>query len=110
MKAVGFEGDVRKQEDAKRVVESTFKHFGWLDILVNAAAGNFLVSAEDLSPNGFRTGCLLHLRFLVSNSHLNIFYSLGFSLSFLQISTLWNRNENDVYFKKKKRNKNDVGI
>lgn len=53
--AVGFEGDVRKQEDAKRVVESTVKHFGKLDILVNAAAGNFLVSAEDLSPNGFRT-------------------------------------------------------
>ncbi|XP_021299501.1 peroxisomal 2,4-dienoyl-CoA reductase-like [Herrania umbratica] len=53
--AVGFEGDVRKQEDARRVVESTFKHFGRIDILVNAAAGNFLVSAEDLSPNGFRT-------------------------------------------------------
>ncbi|OMO89450.1 Short-chain dehydrogenase/reductase SDR [Corchorus olitorius] len=53
--AVGFEGDVRKQEDAKRVVESTFKHFGRIDVLVNAAAGNFLVSAEDLSPNGFRT-------------------------------------------------------
>ncbi|XWS10410.1 hypothetical protein CRYUN_Cryun39dG0074800 [Craigia yunnanensis] len=53
--AVGFEGDVRKQEDAKRVIESTFKHFGHIDILVNAAAGNFLVSAEDLSPNGFRT-------------------------------------------------------
>lgn len=55
IQAVGFEGDVRKQEDAKRVVESTIKHFGKLDILVNAAAGNFLVSAEDLSPNGFRT-------------------------------------------------------
>ncbi|XP_059666716.1 peroxisomal 2,4-dienoyl-CoA reductase [(3E)-enoyl-CoA-producing]-like [Cornus florida] len=53
--AVGFEGDVRKQEDARRVVESTIKHFGRIDILVNAAAGNFLVSAEDLSPNGFRT-------------------------------------------------------
>ncbi|XP_030471575.1 peroxisomal 2,4-dienoyl-CoA reductase [(3E)-enoyl-CoA-producing]-like [Syzygium oleosum] len=53
--AVGFEGDVRKQEDAKRVVESTFRHFGRLDILINAAAGNFLVSPEDLSPNGFRT-------------------------------------------------------
>lgn len=53
--AVGFQGDVRKQEDAARVVESTFKHFGRIDILVNAAAGNFLVSAEDLSPNGFRT-------------------------------------------------------
>lgn len=53
--AVGFQGDVRKQQDAKRVVESTVEHFGKLDILVNAAAGNFLVSPEDLSPNGFRT-------------------------------------------------------
>ncbi|KAI3703727.1 hypothetical protein L1987_73921 [Smallanthus sonchifolius] len=53
--AVGFEGDVRKQEDAKRVIESTIERYGKLDILVNAAAGNFLVSPEDLSPNGFRT-------------------------------------------------------
>ncbi|KAJ6764518.1 PEROXISOMAL 24-DIENOYL-COA REDUCTASE-LIKE [Salix koriyanagi] len=53
--AIGFEGDVRKREDATRVVESTFKHFGRLDILVNAAAGNFLVPSEDLSSNGFRT-------------------------------------------------------
>lgn len=54
--AVGFACDVRKQEDARRVVEATVDHFGKLDILVNAAAGNFLVSAEDLSPNGFKTG------------------------------------------------------
>ncbi|KAK2354451.1 NAD(P)-binding Rossmann-fold superfamily protein [Trifolium repens] len=53
--AVAFEGDVRKQQDAARVIESTFKHFGKIDILVNAAAGNFLAAAEDLSPNGFRT-------------------------------------------------------
>lgn len=53
--AVGFAGDVRNQEDAKRVVESTIERYGKLDILVNAAAGNFLVSPEDLSPNGFRT-------------------------------------------------------
>ncbi|XP_062115706.1 peroxisomal 2,4-dienoyl-CoA reductase [(3E)-enoyl-CoA-producing]-like [Humulus lupulus] len=53
--AVGFQGDVRKQEDAKRVVDSTFENFGRIDILVNAAAGNFLVLSEDLSPNGFRT-------------------------------------------------------
>ncbi|KAF9664476.1 hypothetical protein SADUNF_Sadunf16G0022700 [Salix dunnii] len=53
--AAGFEGDVRKREDAKRVLESTFEHFGKIDILVNGAAGNFLVSPEDLSPNGFRT-------------------------------------------------------
>ncbi|XP_057765244.1 peroxisomal 2,4-dienoyl-CoA reductase [(3E)-enoyl-CoA-producing] [Salvia miltiorrhiza] len=53
--AIGIQGDVRKVEDAKRVVEETVRHFGKLDILVNAAAGNFLVAAEDLSPNGFKT-------------------------------------------------------
>lgn len=53
--AVGFQGDVRVADDAKRVVEATVSHFGKLDILVNAAAGNFLASPEDLSPNGFRT-------------------------------------------------------
>ncbi|KAK9152489.1 hypothetical protein Syun_010798 [Stephania yunnanensis] len=53
--AIGIEGDVRKKEDAIRAVEETVRHFGKLDILVNAAAGNFLASAEDLSPNGFRT-------------------------------------------------------
>ncbi|KAJ8641988.1 hypothetical protein MRB53_018682 [Persea americana] len=55
IRAIGLEGDVRKQEDATRVVDSTIKHFGRLDILVNAAAGNFLVEPENLSPNGFRT-------------------------------------------------------
>lgn len=54
--AIGVEGDVRKKEDCARVIETTVKQFGKLDILVNAAAGNFLVPSEDLSPNGFRTG------------------------------------------------------
>lgn len=53
------EGDVRRREDTQRVVETTVKHFRKLDILVNAAAGNFLVLAEDLSPNGFKTGSTL---------------------------------------------------
>ncbi|CAN6450765.1 unnamed protein product [Victoria cruziana] len=53
--AIGLVGDVRKREDAARVLESTIMHYGKLDILVNAAAGNFLVASEDLSPNGFRT-------------------------------------------------------
>ncbi|KAI3921409.1 hypothetical protein MKW98_013343 [Papaver atlanticum] len=55
IQAIGFVGDVRNNEDATRVVDSTFAHFGRIDILVNAAAGNFLVAAEDLSPNGFKT-------------------------------------------------------
>jgi peroxisomal 2,4-dienoyl-CoA reductase len=29
---------------------------GRLDILVNCAAGNFLAAADELTPNGFRTG------------------------------------------------------
>ncbi|KAG1365121.1 putative peroxisomal 2,4-dienoyl-CoA reductase [Cocos nucifera] len=53
--AIGLEGDVRKREDSTRVIETTIRHFGKLDILVNGAAGNFLASPEDLSPNGFRT-------------------------------------------------------
>ena len=59
--AIGIDGDVRKREDAVRVLESTIKHFGRLDILVNAAAGNFLVPAEDLSPNGFQTGLIFRI-------------------------------------------------
>ncbi|XP_047066024.1 peroxisomal 2,4-dienoyl-CoA reductase [(3E)-enoyl-CoA-producing]-like [Lolium rigidum] len=55
LRAVGFQGDVRKQEDAARVLASTVEHFGRLDILVNGAAGNFLASPEDLTPKGFRT-------------------------------------------------------
>ncbi|PWZ43860.1 Peroxisomal 2,4-dienoyl-CoA reductase [Zea mays] len=55
LRAVGFDGDVRKQEDAARVIAATVEHFGKLDILVNGAAGNFLASPEDLKPKGFRT-------------------------------------------------------
>lgn len=54
--AIGMEGDVRKKEDAIRVVNSVVEQLGRLDILINAAAGNFLIAAEDLSPNGFKTG------------------------------------------------------
>ncbi|XP_050233786.1 peroxisomal 2,4-dienoyl-CoA reductase [(3E)-enoyl-CoA-producing]-like [Mercurialis annua] len=53
--AIGLEGDVRKRDDAVKILESTISHFGRLDILVNAAAGNFLVAAEELSPKGFQT-------------------------------------------------------
>lgn len=53
--AIGMEGDVRRKEDANRVVEKVVNEFGRLDILINGAAGNFLVAPEDLSPNGFKT-------------------------------------------------------
>ncbi|KAJ7566251.1 hypothetical protein O6H91_02G094400 [Diphasiastrum complanatum] len=55
IQVVGFDGDVRKTEDAIRVVECTVAQFGKLDIFVNGAAGNFMVPAEHLSQNGFWT-------------------------------------------------------
>lgn len=45
--------DVRNPEDVGRMVEQTVEAFGRIDYLVNNAAGNFLVAAEDLSVNGW---------------------------------------------------------
>lgn len=56
-----MQGDVRKKEDASRVVETVVEELGRLDILINGAAGNFLSAAEDLSPNGFKTGEVFYL-------------------------------------------------
>eukprot|EP00510_Aplanochytrium_minuta_P003093 CAMPEP_0184016626 /NCGR_PEP_ID=MMETSP0954-20121128/7037_1 /TAXON_ID=627963 /ORGANISM="Aplanochytrium sp, Strain PBS07" /LENGTH=285 /DNA_ID=CAMNT_0026297675 /DNA_START=86 /DNA_END=943 /DNA_ORIENTATION=+ len=55
IEAACFPGDVRKEEDAKRIVEFTVNRFGRLDTLVNSAAGNFLALAEEMSVNAFRT-------------------------------------------------------
>ena len=35
--------------------DAVFAHWGRIDYLVNNAAGNFMVSAENLSPNGLAT-------------------------------------------------------
>mmetsp|Transcript_38799 Transcript_38799/g.86302 ORF Transcript_38799/g.86302 Transcript_38799/m.86302 type:complete len:295 (+) Transcript_38799:45-929(+) len=53
--ATGLQGDVRQQESCERWVAAVSSQFSRLDILVNCAAGNFLATAEELSPNGFRT-------------------------------------------------------
>lgn len=55
IKAIGIQGDVRSFESTEAVVAQTVKEFGKIDILVNGAAGNFLVNAENLSSNGFKT-------------------------------------------------------
>lgn len=46
--------DVRDVEDVKRMVSETVQIFGQIDYLINNAAGNFVVNAEDLSPNGWK--------------------------------------------------------
>ena len=40
------QGDVRKSDDTAKCVQQTLDKFQRLDILVNCAAGNFLVSAS----------------------------------------------------------------
>jgi NAD(P)-dependent dehydrogenase (short-subunit alcohol dehydrogenase family) len=45
--------DVRDFAQVEALVAAVVERFGRLDVLVNNAAGNFLATTEDLSPNGF---------------------------------------------------------
>jgi NAD(P)-dependent dehydrogenase (short-subunit alcohol dehydrogenase family) len=51
--AASVPADVRDPEQVERLVATAAERFGRVDGLVNNAAGNFLVTSEDLSPNGF---------------------------------------------------------
>jgi NAD(P)-dependent dehydrogenase (short-subunit alcohol dehydrogenase family) len=46
--------DVREPDAVEALVTAAVEAFGRVDVLVNNAAGNFVVKAEDLSPNGWR--------------------------------------------------------
>lgn len=50
-----FQMDVREIEHVKEMVKFTTATFGKIDGLVNNAAGNFIVAAEKLSPNGWKS-------------------------------------------------------
>lgn len=62
--------DVRKPDDVARMVEETKSRFGRIDHLVNNAAGNFIVNAEDLSINGWHAviDIVLHGTFYCSQA------------------------------------------
>ncbi|EFJ42344.1 hypothetical protein VOLCADRAFT_67136 [Volvox carteri f. nagariensis] len=54
--ALGLQGDVRSAASCEGWIASLEQRWGpGLDVLVNCAAGNFLATAEELSPNGFKT-------------------------------------------------------
>lgn len=55
IRAHGLQGDVRRPEDCERWVKEAKEALGAIDILVNCAAGNFLATAEELTPKGFKT-------------------------------------------------------
>ncbi|AYC29074.1 2,4-dienoyl-CoA reductase [Paenisporosarcina cavernae] len=50
-----FQMDVREPDHVKAMVKYTDELFGDIDGLVNNAAGNFIVHAEKLSPNGWKS-------------------------------------------------------
>lgn len=52
--ALGVSADVRKYDDVQSAVNATVEKFGRLDILINAAAGNFPAPAVGMSANGFK--------------------------------------------------------
>ena len=62
--------DVRDPEQVDALVADAVSRFGRVDVLVNNAAGNFVVHAEDLSPNGWRAvvGIVLDGGFLCSRA------------------------------------------
>lgn len=51
--AQAVQTDIRVPEQVQSLVDGVVAKHGRLDCLVNSAAGNFIVRAEDLSPNGW---------------------------------------------------------
>lgn len=53
--AISVQADVRDYEDVKKVVLRAAEKFGSVDVVIANAAGNFVVPAEDMSPNAWKT-------------------------------------------------------
>jgi len=54
-RAAGVECDIRQPEAVSACFDAVESQLGLPDVLVNNAAGNFPVPAEDMSPNAWRT-------------------------------------------------------
>lgn len=55
VKSIAVAGDVRRPDEVDAMVGRIVDAFGRLDVVVNGAAGNFVCTADAMSPNGFGT-------------------------------------------------------
>ena len=53
--ALGMAADVRQPDAVQQALAQAQARFGPIDVLLSGAAGNFLASALDMSPNAFKT-------------------------------------------------------
>lgn len=77
--AYTFQMDVREIETIEALIHYADKTFGKIDGLVNNAAGNFIVQAEDLSPNGWKSviDIVLNGTFYCSSAVMNYWKEKG---------------------------------
>ena len=52
--ASSIAGDIRRDDDAERIVRECLSRHGRLDVLVNNAGGQYFVPAEAIEPKGWR--------------------------------------------------------
>jgi NAD(P)-dependent dehydrogenase (short-subunit alcohol dehydrogenase family) len=85
--------DVRRPEQVEAAFDAVEARFGPVDVLVNNAAGNFPVSAENLSPNGWRavTDIVLDGTFFCSREFARRRVALGRGGAILNILVSYTR-------------------
>ncbi|MDA8346607.1 MAG: SDR family oxidoreductase [Thermaerobacter sp.] len=70
VESIGVKTDIRDPAQVDELVAKALDQYGQIDMLVNNAAGNFIVDAEKLSVNGFNAvvGIVLHGTFHCSRA------------------------------------------
>ncbi|MBW3672420.1 MAG: SDR family oxidoreductase [Acidobacteria bacterium] len=85
--ALFHEVDVRDPESVETLASFVMEELGRVDILVNNAAGNFIVKAEELTPNGWNAviGIVLNGTFFCSSAFGRRMISQGEGGSILNV-------------------------